>query len=53
MDSTNQGISAPGVTPGGSVAQMYAIKRLQRQGQRQAAQQPGRVMPPSMLPKKV
>jgi hypothetical protein len=46
VDSTNQGIAAAGVTPGGTTAQQYAIKRMQRQQQLQAVQSPGRLQAP-------
>lgn len=45
-DSTNQGIPAAGATTAGSMARLYAIKRLQRQ-QQTPTQQPGRVTPPA------
>jgi hypothetical protein len=46
MDSTNQGIASANVTPGGTTAQAFAVKRLERQQQLQAVQRPGRVQPP-------
>jgi hypothetical protein len=43
MDSTNQGIAQANVTPGGTTARDYAVKRMQRQQRLEGLQRPGRV----------
>lgn len=51
MDSTNQGIPQAATTPGGSMARLYAIKRLQRQQQPERPQKAGRIVPPAPEPR--